>query len=129
MHMLHRFYERNSITVDDGVYITIVIVFGDICCVVDDGFCSRKNDVLQVLLSVYAKICVQIQSSSNNVDLKCIPEELLAAAGVVGAVVIVQTVVEVDQSCKIGIFFVLVGGKKVCKKCLFVRARHLFLIH
>ena len=79
-----------------------------------------------MLLSVYAKICVQIQSSSNNVDLKCIPKELLAAAGVVGAVVIVQTGVDVDQSYKIGIFCVLVGRKNAREKCLFVIARHLF---
>ena len=79
-----------------------------------------------MLLSVYAKICVQIQSSSNNVDLKCIPKELLAAAGVVGAVVIVQTGVDVDQSYKIGIFCVLVGRKNAREKWLFVRARHLF---
>ena len=83
----------------------------------------QKSDALQVLLSVYAKICVQIQSSSNNVDLKCIPKELLAAAGVVGAVVIVQTGVDVDQSYKIGIFCVLVGRKNAREKCLFVRAR------
>ena len=80
--------------------------------------------------SLPLEICVQIQSSSNNVDLKCIPKELLAAAGVVGAVVIVQTGVEVDQSYRmIGIFCVLVGRKKACEKWLFVRARHLFLIH
>ena len=72
----------------------------------------QKSDALKVLLSVYAKICVQIQSSSNNVDLKCIPKELLAVAGVVGAVVIVQTGVDVDQSYKIGIFCVLVGRRK-----------------
>jgi len=86
----------------------------------------QKSDALQVLLSVYANICVQIQSSSNNIDLKCIPKELLAAAGVIGAVVIVQTGVDVDQSYKIGIFCVLVGRKYAREKWRFVRARQFF---
>ena len=89
-------------------------------------FVLQKSYVLKVLLSVYAKLCVQIQSRSNNIDLQYIWKELLAAASVVGAVVIVQTGVEVDQSYKIGIFCVLVGRKKACEKWLFVIARHLF---
>ena len=72
----------------------------------------KKSDALKVLLSVYAKICVQIQSHSNTIDLQYIRKELLAAASVVSAVVIVQTGVEVDQSYKIGIFCVLVGRRK-----------------
>jgi len=47
---------------------------------------------------LYAKICVKIQSSSSNIDLKYIPKELLAVAGVVGAVVMVQTGADVNQS-------------------------------
>ena len=90
-------------------------MYGDICCVADDGFCSPKNDVLQVLLSVYAKICVQIQSSSNNVDLKCIPKELLAAAGVVGAVVIVQTLSKSTNRVRSAFFVYWSKGKKHAK--------------
>ena len=81
---------------------------------------------LLVLLSLCAKLCVQIQSHSNNIDLKYIRKELLAASGVVGAVVMVQTGVEVDQSTKRGLFCVLVGRKKACEKWLFVRARQFF---
>ena len=79
-----------------------------------------------MLLSVYAKLCVQIQSHSNTIDLQYIRKELWAAAGVVGAVVIVQTGVEVDQSCKVGIFCVLVGRKKACEKWLLLEPAIIF---